>query len=78
MFFADDPIAERSAPGSGIPSQLPDAVWWFDPQERTLIPVISRGDVQIPNIIRVEANQTKVYLTDSSTTDSFPLCKEEL
>jgi len=47
-------------------------VWRFDLQECTLIPVISRGDVQIPNGIRVEANQIKVYLTDSSTTDSFP------
>jgi gluconolactonase len=72
MFFTDDPIAERYAPGSGIPSQLPDAVWRFDPQERTLVPVISRADMLIPNGIRVNANQTKLYVTDSSATNSFP------
>jgi gluconolactonase len=72
MFFTDDPIAERYAPGSGIPSQLPDAVWRFDPQERSLIPVISRADLLIPNGIRVNANGTKLYVTDSSATDSFP------
>jgi gluconolactonase len=72
MFFTDDPIAERYAPGSGTASQLPDAVWRFDPQERSLIPVISRADILIPNGIRVNANQTKLYVTDSSATDSFP------
>lgn len=60
MFFTDDPIVERYAPGSGIPSQLPDAVWRFDPQERSLIPVISRADLLIPNGIRVNANGTKL------------------
>ena len=72
MFFTDDPIAERYAPGSGLPPQLPDAVWRFDPQERSLIPVISRADMLIPNGIRVNANQTKLYVTDSSATDSAP------
>jgi len=72
MFFTDDPIAERYDPGSGIPSQLPDVVWRFDPQERSLVPVISRADLLIPNGIRVNANGTKLYVTDSSATDSFP------
>ena len=72
MFFTDDPIAERYAPGSGIPSQLPDAVWRFDPQEHSLVPVISRADLLIPNGIRVNADGTKLYVTDSSATDAFP------
>lgn len=72
MFFTDDPIAPKYAPGSGFPSQLPDAVWRFDPQERSLVPVISRADILIPNGIRVNANQTKLYVTDSSATDAFP------
>jgi gluconolactonase len=72
MFFTDDPIAERYAPGSGIPSQLPDDVWRFDPQERSLIPMISRAGLLIPNGIRVNANGTKLYVTDTSATDSFP------
>lgn len=72
MFFTDDPISERYAPGSGIAPQLPDAVWRFDPQERSLVPVISRADILVPNGIRVNANQTKLYVTDSSATDSAP------
>jgi gluconolactonase len=72
MLFTDDPIAEHYAPGSGIPSQLPDAVWRFDPQEHSLIPVISRADILIPNGIRVNANQTKLYVTDTTPTDAYP------
>lgn len=72
MFFIDDPIAERYAHGSGIPSQLPDAVWRFDPQKRTLVPVISRADLLIPNGVRVNESQTKLYVTDSSVTRFFP------
>lgn len=72
MFFTDDPISIRYSPGSDIPSQLPDAVWRFDPQSRSLVPVISRADILIPNGIRINANQTKLYITDSSATDAFP------
>lgn len=72
MFFTDDPISERYAPGSGFPPQLPDAVWRFDPQEGSLVPVISRADILIPNGIRVNAEQTKLYVTDTSATDSAP------
>jgi gluconolactonase len=65
MLFTDEPIAPRYAPGSGIPPQLLDAVWRFDPQEYNLVPVISRADILIPNGIRVNANQTKLNVTDS-------------
>lgn len=72
MFFTDDPISIRYAPGSTIPAQLPDADWRFDPQEKSLVPVISRGDILIPNGIRVNPEGTKLHVTDSSATDSIP------
>jgi gluconolactonase len=72
MFFTDDPISVRYSPGSKYPAQLPDAVWRFDPQERSLVPVISRADILIPNGIRVNANMTTLYVTDTSATDAFP------
>ena len=72
MFFTDDPVSVRYAPTSGIPAQLPDAVWRFDPQEQSLVPVISRADLLIPNGIRVNANQTILYVADTSATDSTP------
>jgi len=40
--------------------------------ERNLILVISRADLLIPSGIRVNASGTKLYVTDSSATDSFP------
>ena len=36
------------------------------------MPVISQGDILIPNGIRVSADQTKLYVTDSSATNAFP------
>ena len=72
MFFTDDPVSVRYQPTSGIPSQLPDAVWRYDPQEQSLVPVISRADILVPNGIRVNANQTILYVTDTSATDSAP------
>lgn len=72
MYFTDDPISVRYSPGTNISSQLPDAVWRFDPQEKSLVPVISRADILIPNGIRVNANMTTMYVTDSSATDLVP------
>ena len=72
MFFTDDPISVRYGPGGESAPQLPDAVWRFDPVGHSLVPVISRGDVLIPNGIRVNADQTKLYVTDSSATNAFP------
>lgn len=72
MFFTDDPISLRYYPGSLIPAQLPDAVWRFDPQTHSLLPVISRADILIPNGIRTNAAGTKLYITDSSATDALP------
>jgi gluconolactonase len=72
LFFTDDPISIRYAPGSPLPAQLPDAVWRFDPETHALVPVISRADILIPNGIRTNAASTKLYITDSSATDAFP------
>ena len=65
------PIAPRYALGSGILPQLPDAIWRFDPQQYNLVPVISRADILISNGIRVNANQTKLNVTDSTATNAF-------
>jgi gluconolactonase len=74
LFFTDDPISIRYSPDSKIPSQLPDAVWRFDPQTHSLIPVIPRADILIPNGIRTNAASTKLYITDSSaTTPTYPI-----
>jgi gluconolactonase len=72
MSFTDDPIAEHYAHGSGIPSQLPDAVWRFDPQERTLVPVISQADLLIPKGIRANASQTKAICDRLECDQEFP------
>lgn len=63
MFFTDDPLA--SIYNDGNFPQLPDAVWRFDPQQKTLLPVIDRTDVLVPNGIRVNKNSTKLYVTDT-------------
>jgi gluconolactonase len=39
--------------------------------------VISRADLLTPNGIRVNASGTKLYVTDSSATDSFPSLRGE-
>ena len=70
MFFTDDPISETYV--AGIPLRLPDAVWRFCSEDGTLIPVISRADILIPNGIRVKIEQTKLYVTDSTATDLAP------
>jgi len=63
LFFTDDPLSELY--NGGEAPQLPDAVWRFDPQEKSLIPVIDRTDILVPNGIRVNANQSKLYVTDT-------------
>lgn len=45
---------------------LQNAVWRFDPQRKSLRPVIPRSDAAIPNGVRVNAEGTKLYVTDSS------------
>jgi gluconolactonase len=64
MFFTDDPLSYIY--DGGQISVLTDAVWRYDPQEQSLIPVISRADIVVPNGITVNANQTKLYITDTT------------
>ena len=49
---------------------LPNGVWRWDPQERTLLPVISRLDIVIPNGISISPDQKTLYVTDSLATPS--------
>lgn len=48
--------------------QLPDGVWRWDPQEEVLLLVISRGDIDTPNGVRVSPDQRTLYVTDSAMT----------
>lgn len=50
------------------PVSLPNGVWRWDPQEKVLLPVISRLDIPIPNGIRVSPDQKILYITDSLST----------
>ncbi|KAK4547660.1 hypothetical protein LTR36_000617 [Oleoguttula mirabilis] len=63
MFFTDDPLS--SLYNDGLQPQLPDAVWRFDPQQKTLLPVIDRSDISVPNGIRVNKEGTKLYVTST-------------
>jgi hypothetical protein len=38
--------------------------------------VIGRADIVIPNSVRVHANDSKLYVKDSSPGDSFPTLQE--
>ncbi|KAI9743540.1 MAG: hypothetical protein M1818_002854 [Claussenomyces sp. TS43310] len=60
-------------PGAALPKldrpvALPNGVWRWDPQEKVLLPVISRLDITIPNGIRVSPDQKTLYITDSLST----------
>lgn len=45
-------------------AELPNAIFRFDPQERAVRAVISRGDVLAPNGIRTSMDGTRLYVTD--------------
>ncbi|KAK4935519.1 hypothetical protein LTR10_023430 [Elasticomyces elasticus] len=63
LFFTDDPLSEVY--NDGRKPQVPDATWRWDPLEQTVLPVIDRTDVLVPNGIRVNKNSTKLYVTDT-------------
>lgn len=65
LFFTDDPLSYFY--NGGLRPQLPDATWRFDPIDQTLLPVVDRTDVLVPNGIRVNKNGTKLYITDTPT-----------
>lgn len=63
MFFTDDPLSYEYS-GGELPV-LPNAVWRYDPQEQSIVPIVSRADIIIPNGIAVNADMTKLYVTDT-------------
>jgi len=70
MFFTDDPLSQVYAGGQS--DVLPDAVWRYDPQEQSIVPVISRADMLVPNGITVNAEQSKLYVTDTTGVGTGP------
>jgi len=69
MFFTDFGANNKIYPAvSNNPlPQIENAVWRFDPQQKTLKPVISRADIAIPNGVRVNAEGTKLYIGDTAS-----------
>ncbi|KAL7902877.1 hypothetical protein HDV63DRAFT_391738 [Trichoderma sp. SZMC 28014] len=66
LFFTDDPLGYYY--NNGDYPTIPDATWRWDPEEETLLPVIDRTDILIPNGIRVNKDSTKLYVTDTPST----------
>ncbi|KAJ5612846.1 hypothetical protein N7510_006040 [Penicillium lagena] len=66
LFFTDDPLSYYFSNGE-YPT-IPDAIWRWDPAEKTLLPVIDRTDILVPNGIRVNKDSTKLYVTDTPST----------
>ncbi|TGO85459.1 hypothetical protein BPOR_0394g00040 [Botrytis porri] len=64
LFFTDDPLS--SLYDGGPPAVLPDAVWRFSPTTKSLVPVISRADILVPNGINVNAAMDTLYITDTT------------
>lgn len=49
------------------PLQLPNGVYRWDPQTKSVLPVISRNEVN-PNGVRVSPDMRTLYVTDSTAT----------
>ena len=67
LFFTDDPLSYYY--NNGQYPTIPDATWRWDPEKRTLLPVIDRSDVLVPNGIRVNKDSTRLYITDTPSTE---------
>ncbi|KAH0439218.1 hypothetical protein CcaCcLH18_03013 [Colletotrichum camelliae] len=79
-FDAVDDVAWATQPGTNksymyitiLPSAdsvvsndtVPQGLWRFDPQAKTLLPAISRTDYPIANGVRVSKDQKKLWVTD--------------
>ncbi|CAM6088849.1 unnamed protein product [Calypogeia fissa] len=63
MFFSDEPQSYVFA--GGLPPVLPNAVWRYDPDEQSIVPVISRADILVPNGVAVNADSSKLFVTDT-------------
>ncbi|KAF2090545.1 hypothetical protein K490DRAFT_33272 [Saccharata proteae CBS 121410] len=73
MFFTTVSLGGPSAAGGvnetvTVTPQLPEAVWRFSPSSHLLQPVISRADISEPNGIRVNAEMTKLFVTDTPSS----------
>jgi hypothetical protein len=68
MFFTDKPLS--SLFDGGPAPVLVDAVWRFNPKSHSLVPVISRADILVPNGIATNKEQNKLFVTDSAPIDS--------
>jgi gluconolactonase len=47
------------------PNDLPNAVWRYDDETKSLIPVIGRADIPDPNGVAVNKESTRLYVTDT-------------
>ncbi|KAH9236299.1 hypothetical protein K456DRAFT_1832512 [Colletotrichum gloeosporioides 23] len=79
-FDAVDDVAWATQPGTNksfmyitiLPSAdsvvsndtVPQGLWRFDPQAKTLLPAISRADYPVANGVRVSKDQKKLWVTD--------------
>lgn len=70
MFFSDLDFAYL-AYDNLPPLQMPANVWRWDPQDKVLLPVISRNEVN-PNGVRVSPDFRTLYITDSTATFATP------
>lgn len=69
MYFTDFSFAQFGLEAfREKPIYLPNTVWRFEPREQLLLPVISNGDIGVPNGIRVNANYSRMYVSDSGAT----------
>ncbi|KAM6477382.1 hypothetical protein HDV62DRAFT_372886 [Trichoderma sp. SZMC 28011] len=77
MFFTDygTPAVFPGVANKGK-LQIANAVWRFDPQDATLMPVILRSEVAAPNGVRVNADGTKLFVGDYSLTSVIGAANE--
>jgi len=65
LFFSDFYFAAEGLQGTWAgPQQLPNALWRFTPATKTLQMAISPLDVQTPNGLAVDKDNTVLYVTD--------------
>ncbi|KAL1593750.1 hypothetical protein SLS60_010482 [Paraconiothyrium brasiliense] len=72
MFYSDFYFAAEGLPGVwDAPQQLPNAVWKFSTAEKTLQMVVSPLDVQTPNGLAVDRENTLLFVSDGPDSAVF-------
>lgn len=72
LFYSDFYFAAEGLPGSwSAPQQLPNAVWRFTSSDQSLQMAISPLDVQTPNGLAVNRNNTLLYVSDGPDSAVF-------